>query len=225
MSDIVKESSDYVRKTLKATKRAGIEDLLEHMEEIGFFTAACSGGNHLCCDCGLVVHTANVMKLAEKLGKVLLGPEKFKEMRSSIRISAGLHDLGKCGQFGKKYYVENMVKDGRPTKAEPEQKYKRSDSKPFMQNKDLLHVDHPIRSVIEATLYIELTEEEQFAILYHDGLYGSLAYELKGKERPLQTLLHFADYWSAQFEEGKDIPLPDPLPEVTENDDDDLPFC
>ena len=225
MSDIVKESSDYVRKTLKATKRAGIEDLLEHMEEIGFFTAACSGGNHLCCDHGLVVHTANVMKLADKLGKVLLGPEKFKEMRNSIRISAGLHDLGKCGQFGKKYYVENMVKDGRPTKAEPEQKYKRSDSKPFMQNKDLLHVDHPIRSVIEATLYIELTEEEQFAILYHDGLYGSLAYELKGKERPLQTLLHFADYWSAQFEEGKDIPLPDPLPEVTENDDDDLPFC
>lgn len=225
MSDIVKESSDYVRKTLKATKRAGIEDLLEHMEEIGFFTAACSGGNHLCCDYGLVVHTANVMKLAEKLGKVLLGPEKFKEMRSSIRISAGLHDLGKCGQFGKKYYVENMVKDGRPTKAEPEQKYKRSDSKPFMQNKDLLHVDHPIRSVIEATLYIELTEEEQFAILYHDGLYGSLAYELKGKERPLQTLLHFADYWSAQFEEGKDIPLPDPLPDVEKDDDDDLPFC
>jgi 23S rRNA maturation-related 3'-5' exoribonuclease YhaM len=164
------------------------------------------------------------MKLADKLGKVLLGPEKFKNMRNSIRISAGLHDLGKCGQFGKKYYVENMVKDGRPTKAEPEQKYKRSDSKPFMQNKDLLHVDHPIRSVIEATLYIELTEEEQFAILYHDGLYGSLAYELKGKERPLQTLLHFADYWSAQFEEGKDIPAPDPLPEVTE-DDDDLPFC
>lgn len=225
MSDIVKESSDYVRKTLKATKRAGIEDLLEHMEEIGFFTAACSGGNHLCCDSGLVVHTANVMKLADKLGKVLLGPEKFKEMRNSIRISAGLHDLGKCGQFGKKYYVENMVKDGRPTKAEPEQKYKRSDSKPFMQNKDLLHVDHPIRSVIEATLYIELTEEEQFAILYHDGLYGSLAYELKGKERPLQTLLHFADYWSAQFEEGKSIPLPDPLPEVKEDDDNDLPFC
>ena len=118
-----------------------------------------------------------------------------------------------------------MVKDGRPTKAEPEQKYKRSDSKPFMQNKDLLHVDHPIRSVIEATLYIELTEEEQFAILYHDGLYGSLAYELKGKERPLQTLLHFADYWSAQFEEGKAIPLPDPLPEVKEEETDDLPFC
>lgn len=233
MSDIIKESSDYVRKSLKATKRPGITDLLEHMEEVGFFTAACSGGNHLCCDGGLVVHTANVMRMAEKLGKVFFGPEKFKEMRDSIRISAGLHDLGKCGQFGKRYYIENMIKDGRPTKANPEQRYKRSESKPFEQNKDLLHVDHPIRSVIEATLYIELTEEEQFAILYHDGLYGSLAYELKGKERPLQTLLHFADYWSAQFVEGKTLPVQEneadtkqevPLP-VQENEDNDLPFC
>lgn len=206
MDDIIRGSSDYVRKTLKATKRQGITDLLDHMKDIGFFTAACSGGNHLCCESGLVVHTANVMRMAEKLAPTLLGKEKAKELRDSIRIVAGLHDLGKCGQFGKQYYVENMVKDGRPTKANPEQKWKRSDSKPFEVNKELLHVDHPIRSVVEATLYIELTEEEQFAILYHDGLYGSLAYEIKGRERPLQTLLHFADYWCAQFEEMKTLP-------------------
>ena len=221
MSDIIKESSDYVKKNLKATKRFGITELLEHMEEVGFFTAACSGGNHLCCEGGLVVHTANVMKLAEKLGKVLLGPEEFKAKRNSIRIVAALHDLGKCGQFGKKYYVENMIKDGRPTKANPEQKYKRSESKPFEINKELLHVDHPIRSAVEATLWIELTEEEQFAILYHDGLYGSLAYEIKGRERPLQTLLHFADYWSAQFEEEKNLPVEEPAPDPEEEE---LPF-
>ena len=209
MADIIKESSDYVRKTLKATKRDGVENLLDHMEEIGFFKAACSGENHLCCESGLVIHTANVMRMAEKLAPTLLGKEKAKELRNSIRIAAALHDLGKCGQFGKQYYVENMVKDGRPTKANPEQKYKRSESKPFEINKDLLHVDHPIRSVVEATLYIELTEEEQFAILYHDGLYGSLAYEIKGRERPLQTLLHFADYWCAQFEEPKVMEVPD----------------
>ena len=221
MSDIIKASSDYVRKTLKATKRPGITDLLDHMEETGFFTAACSGGNHLCCEGGLVVHTANVMKLAEKMGKTMLDPEQFKEMKASIRIVAGLHDLGKCGQFGKQYYVENMVKDGRPTKSSPEQKYKRSDSKPYEINKDLLHVDHCIRSVIEATLYIELTEEEQFAILYHDGLYGVMSWEIKGKERPLQTLLHYADFWSCQFNEGKSLPVEEPAPDPEEGD---LPF-
>ena len=208
---IIKDSTDYVIKSLKATRRKGMSKLLNHMEDIGFFTAACSGGNHLACECGLVVHTANVMRMAEKLGMVFF-PEKFKEMKNSIRISAGLHDLGKCGQFGKAYYVENWIKDGRPTKANPEQRYKLSESKPYEVNKELLHVDHPIRSIVEASQYIELTEEEYFAILYHDGLYGSMAYELKGKERPLQTLLHFADYWCAQFVEEKTLP-------------EDLPFC
>ena len=54
----VNESKEYVIKKLKSTKRAGISDLIEHMEEIGFFTAPASGGNHLCCEGGLVVHTA-----------------------------------------------------------------------------------------------------------------------------------------------------------------------
>lgn len=218
MNDIIKESSDYVRKTLKATKRPGITDLLQHMEEVGFFTAPASGGNHLCCDGGLVVHTANVMKMAEKLGKVLLGPEEFKIQRNSIRIVAGLHDLGKCGAWGKVYYAENMIQDGRPTKADPEQRYKRSEKKPFEHNRALPYIDHPQLSVKEADLFIELTEEEYFAILYHDGMYGPMAYFLKGHEKPLQTLLYYADYWCAQFEEGKE------LPKEEDPEDVELPF-
>ena len=221
MSDIIKESADYIRKTLKATRRPGITDLLDHMDEIRFFTAPASGGNHLCCEGGLAVHTANVMRLAEKAGKVFFGPEEFKNQRNSIRIVAGLHDLGKAGAWNKVYYAENMIKDGRPTKAQPEQRYKRSDVKPFEVNRGLVHIDHPMLSVKEADLYIKLTEEEYFAILYHDGMYGSLAYYLKGHERPLQTLLHFADYWSAQFEEGKSLPVEEPAPDPEENE---LPF-
>lgn len=221
MSDIIKESADYIRRTLKATRRPGIMDLLNHMDEIGFFTAPASGGNHLCCEGGLVVHTANVMRLAEKAGKVFFGAEEFKNQRNSIRIVAGLHDLGKAGAWNKVYYAENMIKDGRPTKAQPEQRYKRSDVKPFEVNRGLVHIDHPMLSVKEADLYIELTEEEYFAILYHDGMYGSLAYYLKGHERPLQTLLHFADYWSAQFEEGKSLPVEEPAPDP---EVEDLPF-
>ena len=202
----VEESKAYVIKNLKATKRPGMNKLLTYMGEIGFFTAPASGGNHLCCEGGLVVHTANVMMLAEKFGKMLFG-QNYKEYRNSLRIAAGLHDLGKCGRAGMPYYAENLVKDGRPTKADPVQKYKRSDSKPYSINKDLCHIDHPLRSVELATRYIDLTEEEEHAIFYHDGLYGSLAYDLKGHEEPLQTCLHFADYWSAQFIEGKVLPI------------------
>lgn len=205
---LIEEAKKYVIRKLKSTKRPGVSDLIRHMEEMGFFTAPASGGNHSCCDGGLVVHTAGVMQLAEKFGKILYSPEEFKEMKPSIYIAAALHDLGKAGAWGKVYYAENMIKDGRPTKAEPEQKYKRSESKPFVINKELLHIDHPQLSVKEADLYIELTEEEYFAILFHDGLYGSMAYYLKGHERPLQTLLHYADYWCAHFVEAKRFPVP-----------------
>jgi len=91
----------------------------------------------------------------------------------------------------------------RPKK-NPEQKYKRSESKPYKISSDLCHIDHPLRSVELAARYIDLTEEEEHAIFYHDGAYGSLAYDLKGHEEPLQVIIHFADFWSAQFlEVGK----------------------
>ena len=201
------QSKEYVIKELKATRRKGISKLISYMEEIGFFTAPASGGNHLCCEGGLVIHTASVMMLAEKFGK-----HHFKAGHPAGAAGPGneslgdhaLHDLGKCGREGMPYYTENLVKDGRPTKADPVQRYKRSDTKPYAINKDLCHIDHPLRSVELAARFIDLTEEEEHAIFYHDGMYGSLAYDLKGHEQPLQTCLHFADYWSAQFMEGKD---------------------
>ena len=47
MNDIVNESAAYVKKTLKATKRPGIMDLLAHMEEVGFYKAPASGGKRI----------------------------------------------------------------------------------------------------------------------------------------------------------------------------------
>lgn len=141
------------------------------------------------------------MQYAEKLGVAWFGKAGYKKIEPSVIIAAGLHDLGKCGREGKPYYVENMIQDGRPTKANPEQKYKRSESKPFKINNELCHIDHPLRSVELATRFIDLTEEEEHAIFYHDGAYGCLSYDLKGHEEPLQALVHFADFWSSQFVE------------------------
>lgn len=195
---------EYFKKQLLKTKREGMEELLEFIEELGFYEAPASGGNHCFKEGGLLEHTVNVMQYAEKIGVALLGAKAFNKISASVTIAAGLHDLGKCGRKGKPYYVENMVQDGRPTKAEPEQKYKRSEAKPFKINTDLCHIDHPLRSVELATRFIDLTEEEEHAIFYHDGAYGCLAYDLKGHEEPLQVIVHFADFWSSQFfETGK----------------------
>lgn len=47
------DNKKYVVDHLLSTKREGMEDLIAYMEEIGFFEAPCSGGNHLACQFGL----------------------------------------------------------------------------------------------------------------------------------------------------------------------------
>lgn len=66
------DNKKYVVDRLLETKREGMEDLIDYMDEIGFFSAPCSGGNHLCCEFGLVHHTRNVIMAAENIGYWLL---------------------------------------------------------------------------------------------------------------------------------------------------------
>lgn len=185
------DNKKFVVDRLLATKRVGMEGLIQYMEEIGFFNAPCSGGNHLCCEFGLVHHTSNVMMAAENIGYALLGKNKYAEIRDSVIIAAALHDLGKCGDYGKQMYVPNILKSG-----------KASEAKPFKRNPDLLPIDHATRSIKLATLFIDLTEDEEFAIRYHDGLYETANYGVKGNETQLYMILHWADMWSSRVTEG-----------------------
>lgn len=184
---------DIVRESLMKTGREGMIDLLDYMSDIGFLKAPCSGGNHLAKEGGLLEHSVNVLQIAEKVGVALYGGAKYNEIHDSIVIAALLHDLGKCGQFGKPEYVPNILKDG-----------KQSDKKPYERNKDLLNVPHEVRSVVIASMFIDLTEEEHHAILYHNGLYGCFKYELQGTETPLYMLIHFADMWASRVVEGRE---------------------
>lgn len=176
-----------------------VDDLVEALDEGGFFTAPCSSQYHLCKECGLLEHSLNVESVATDLA-ITLG---YKNLES-VTVAALLHDIGKMGQFGKPNYIQNFVKDGKPTKAEPEQKYKLSDSKPYITNTNLLYVDHEIRSIQIASQYIELTEEESFAILYHNGMYSNLKYALQGKETPLYMIIHWADMWASRVIEKEE---------------------
>jgi 23S rRNA maturation-related 3'-5' exoribonuclease YhaM len=103
-----------------------------------------------------------------------------------------LHDLGKAGQYGKPgYTIEKVLLPGDAPGVEyPTPQYH--------TNKELLYVPHEIRSVAIAQHYIALTEEEQFAILHHNGLYGDLKNALRNNETPLQMILHFADLWACR---------------------------
>lgn len=186
---------------LRTTEREGIENLISWMEENGFFTAPCSTAYHLCKEGGLAEHSLNVYKRMKQFYITLFGLDEAAKNINTIIICALLHDIGKCGQYGKPYYVENYLskkdKEGNPV---------RSSSKPYIINTDLENVSHDIRSALILTRYIELSEKEQFAILYHNGLYGDLRYQINGKETPLYLLLHFADMWASRVDEVEKQP-------------------
>lgn len=186
------DNRKYITDALMKTDRLGMNGLIEYMDHYGFFTAPCSGGNHLACPGGLAEHTVNVMELAEKIGVTFLGGAGYNEIQDSVIISAALHDLGKMGQFGKAEYIDNILASG-----------KQSGAKPYKRNSELINVPHEIRSVAIASMFIDLTEEEQHAILYHNGLYGPLKYEIQGNETPLYMIIHFADMWASRVTETK----------------------
>ena len=65
---MVDENRSYIRAALLNTRRDGVEDLLDKMNEMGFYTAPASGGNHLHMEGGLAQHSINVARAAEKVG-------------------------------------------------------------------------------------------------------------------------------------------------------------
>lgn len=192
-----KKVREEITAVLLKTKREGIEDLIGVMEEKGFFEAPASsgGGRHNAEPGGLAAHSLNVQHMTEKLSVALIGSKNITpEFRNSLALVSLLHDLGKCGDYGKALYVPNILKSG-----------KQSDAKPWERNKDLLPTPHAFRSVEIANRWIDLTEDEAFAIRYHDGLYdretGAMAV-IPGHETKLLMLLHWADMWASRIIEG-----------------------
>ena len=187
--DMVEFNHDKIVSLLKGTGRTGIISLIDFMEEGGFFTAPCSGQYHLAEQGGLAEHSLNVYF-------ALLGIDGALDANiplDSIIICGILHDLGKMGDYGKGNYIANILKSGEQSK-----------SKPYVTNTNLLYVPHEIRSIAIAQRFIELSEDEQFAILYHNGLYTPLGNSYKGKERPLSMALHFADMWCSRVTEAEE---------------------
>lgn len=120
---------------------------------------------------------------------------------------AGFYTAPCSGAYhlAKENYVPNYVRSRTKNKETGEYDYIQSEAKPYEINKELAYIDHEIRSVMIAERYIKLTEGEEQAILWHNGLYGIFKYEIQGKETPLYMLLHFADMWvSREVEKEKE---------------------
>jgi len=179
---------DKIIELLKETGRTGIIGLIDAMEEGGFFEAPCSTDKHLCREGGLAEHSLNVYITMLDINRSL----RANLPDDSIIICGLLHDLGKMGDHGKANYELNVLKSGVVSAA-----------KPFITNKNLIYLPHEIRSAMIAERYIELSEDEEAAILWHNGLYGQFKYDIPGKETPLYMILHWADMWASRVTENE----------------------
>lgn len=166
--------------------RGELEELITHLEEIGFYKAPCSTQYHGAYEGGLLEHSLNVCDYSVKVAEVL-GYENL----DSVKLVALLHDVGKAGYYDKQNYLPNILKSG-----------KISEAKPYEINKELLGIPHEVAGLHIVNKFIDLTEEEAFAIVFHNGMYTGLGRELRGNETPLQMIIHFADMWDSRVNRG-----------------------
>lgn len=179
---------DRFNKLFSLIEREGKENLLNYLNENGYFTAPCSSQYHSCKEGGLLEHSVIVTDLMIDMSDAL---NYFEEkMTESIIITGLFHDLGKADYYNKANYVPNILKSG-----------KQSETKPYEVNKALLKIPHEVSSIHILSKFIKLTEEEVFTILHHNGAYGATWYDLKNNERPLQMILHFSDMWASRVDE------------------------
>lgn len=149
--------------------------LLEYLEKrTDFYTSPASRNHHQAYEGGLHKHSLEVVALSLELNGAL----QANLPTDSLIICGIVHDLGKCGSYIKNQYKGKMS-------------YR-------MAKKDT-RLPVPVLSLIKASSNIALTEDEEFAILYHDGLYVSENVPaITGHETPLYLILHYADMWSGR---------------------------
>lgn len=95
--DLTPYKNEFIE-LLRSCKRDGIDDVINDLEEWGFFEAPASAGHHLNVKGGLVMHSLNTCKAALKVweGMKELEPTLEKETpRESVILASLLHDVCK----------------------------------------------------------------------------------------------------------------------------------
>lgn len=186
---------------LRSTERPGVEDAIEYIDQLGFFTAPASAGHHLNTEGGLVKHSVNTCKAALKVweGMKEIEPTLEREVtRDSVIIAALLHDICKSD-----IYVRSVKKrKNRLGQWEDSEGYKVS-----YKNFPMGHGEKSV--VLALCSGIELSDAEMLAIRWHMGAWGINLnsfedvrnYDTAHKLYPLVAIIHTADTLAAAIME------------------------
>lgn len=188
---------------LKSTNREGMDDIIQMLEDKGFFTAPASTKFHLSYEGGLLEHSLNVCKMALELREVIIkmNPDLQASLTvESVIISSLLHDVCKSDIY-KPTIKKQKNKDGEWV-----------DAKTYDVDHGQYPFGHGEKSVILLLQNgLKLTNDEALAIRWHMQAWDLpfQSYEAKGNFNkakeicPLVQLLIAADGLASQVLESK----------------------
>lgn len=178
---------------LTSTQRAGIDDVIQQLEELGFFEAPASTRFHLNYEGGLLEHSLNVYRTAMGIRQYLIGANLLMEKMlpaDSVAIAALLHDVCKADIY-------------RPVMKRKKNAFGVWEDEPgYDVDYSSFPLGHGEKSVIVLLLCgLDLTDDEIMAIRWHMTAWDLpfQSNDIKGnlnaaKDRcPLLTLIQAAD--------------------------------
>jgi len=179
---------------LKSTEREGMDNLIEFMDQNGFFTAPASSKFHCCYPGGLAQHSMNVYNVLKNnvdMYHVDVGSD-------SVIICSLLHDICKIKDY--KMVKKNRKIDGKWNEVmEQERQY------------DFFPAGHGSKSVIMIQKFIALDSNEILAIYWHMGPFTEGAadystetskhYNEANKKHPFIPMLFISDMTATQIHE------------------------
>lgn len=186
---------------LKSTEREGIDDVIEEIDKLGFFTAPASAGHHLNTEGGLVVHSLNTCKAALAIWEAMkpLEPALESEVkRESVIIASLLHDVCKADIY------KRSVKKRKNKLGQWE------DCEGYKVSYKGFPMGHGEKSLVVVLLSgLELYDDEMLAIRWHMGAWGINQnsfedvrnYDTAQKMYPLVAIVHAADVMAANVME------------------------
>ena len=203
----ISECKEEFLQLLRSTEREGVEDLIDNLEEQGFFTAPASAGHHLNVEGGLVRHSLNTCKVALAIweGMKTLEPSLATEVkRESIIIASLLHDVCKSDIY------KRSVKKRKNALGQWE------DAEGYKVTYKNFPMGHGEKSLVMILLGgIDLYDDEMLAIRWHMGAWGLnqnsfedvRSFDTAQKLYPLVPIIHAADGMAANVMErtGEEI--------------------
>ncbi len=204
--DLKKNKEEFIE-LLRSTNRDGVEDVIEGLEEMGFFNAPASANHHLNTEGGLVQHSLNTCKAALMVweGMKALEPGLEKEVgRDNVIIASLLHDVCKSD-----IYIRSVKKTKNALGIW-------EDTEGYKVSYKGFPMGHGEKSVILLLCNgLEMSDDEMLAIRWHMGAFGinmnsfedQRCYDTSKKLYPLVSIIQVADNLAASIMErtGKEL--------------------